>query len=134
MQLPWRQFEQLIAELFSHTNKNATVELGPGRADQGVDVFITDNTTGEVQIVQCKRFRNNKVSSVDIQKFAGSMLKFQTTKAYFVTTSSFNTYALDFAHDIPNLELIEYKQLLKMLNADHLILSRTEFQSKLEKF
>ena len=62
------------------------------------------------------------------------MLKFQTTKAYFVTTSSFNTYALDFAHDIPNLELIEYKQLLKMLNADHLILSRTEFQSKLEKF
>jgi hypothetical protein len=130
LQLPWRQFEELIAELFSHIHNNATVKLSPGRADQGVDVFITNNKTGKVQIIQCKRFRTNKVTSPDMQKFAGAMIKFKATKAYFITTSSFNHHAIDFAHDIDNLELIEYKQLLKMINNDGRIPSCQEFQNR----
>jgi len=131
MRLTWQQFEELTAELFSHIYNNATVALTPNRADQGVDVLITDNKHNEIHIVQCKRYRPDiKVSSLDMQKFAGAMQKFKPTKAYFVTSSSFNPYALNFADGIDGLELIESKQLLKMINNDGRMPSCQEFQNR----
>jgi hypothetical protein len=131
MRLTWQQFEELTAELFSHIYENATVDLSPGRADQGVDVFITDNKTNEFYIVQCKRYRPGvKVSSVDMQKFSGSMHKFKPTKGYFVTSSSFNSYALSFVDGIDDIELIEANKLLEMINNDDHIPSCQEFQNR----
>ena len=129
MHLSWVEFEVLIAELFSHIHAESTVELTAVRADHGVDVIITDNNTRNVQIVQCKRYRrDNKVSSVDMQKFAGAMKKFKATRGYFVTSSSFNTYALDFVDGMDDIELIEGKQLVRMINNDDRMPSRKVFQ------
>lgn len=131
MRLSWLEFEVLVAELFSHMHKNATVELTAATADHGVDVIITDNKTRDAQIVQCKRFRpDNKVSSVDMQKFAGAMKKFNATRGYFVTSSSFNPYALKFVDGMDDIELIEGKKLVRMINKDDKIPSRDEFRRK----
>ncbi len=129
MRLSWVQFEELVAEVFSHIHTNSTVKLTASRADQGVDVFITDDKAGTVQIVQCKRFRpDSRVSSVDMQKFAGAMKKFKAKKGYFVTSSSFNRYALEYIEGMDDIELIDNKKLVRMINDDDLIPSREEFQ------
>jgi hypothetical protein len=129
MSLTWEQFEALTADLFSHRHQNAVVRLTAGRADQGVDVFITDPKTQEVEIVQCKRYRRkSKVSSIDMQKFAGAMKKFKARRGYFVTSSSFNAFALTYVEDMDDIELIEGKSLLALINADPLIPPRAEFQ------
>ncbi|MFN2141035.1 MAG: restriction endonuclease [Candidatus Promineifilaceae bacterium] len=111
------------------------VELTPVRGDLGVDVFITDEKTGQVQIVQCKRFRRDiKVSSVDMQKFAGAMKKFKATKGYFVTSSSFNPFALPFVEGMDDIELIDGKRLVKMINDTASFPSPDEFQQYLLEY
>jgi restriction endonuclease Mrr len=124
-----------VGPLFSILNDQMLVELRAVRGDLGVDVFITDEKTGQVQIVQCKRFRRDiKVSSVDMQKFAGAMKKFKATKGYFVTSSSFNPFALHFVEGMDDIELIDGKRLVKMINDTASFPSPDEFQQYLLEY
>lgn len=134
MRLSWQEFETLVCELYSHIYEDAHVETTPPRADFGVDVKINDRNTGQLQIVQCKRYRrDNKVSSVDMQKFGGAMKKFKATRGYFVTSSSFNRFAREYVNGMDDIELVEGKQLLKMINNDDSILSIEEFRRTLHQ-
>jgi HJR/Mrr/RecB family endonuclease len=135
MALKWQEFEILVGELFVTLNDKMLVELTPPRGDLGVDVLITDEKSGQVQIVQCKRFRRDvKVSSVDMQKFAGAMKKFKATKGYFVTSSSFNPFALHFVEGMDDIELIDGKRLVKMINDTASFPSPDEFQQYLLEY
>ena len=115
--LGWRAFEELVAKLFANIHKDAEVELTPGSKDKGVDIYLRYPKTGDVEIVQCKRYRAGvKVSSPDMQKFAGAMLKSKAKKGSFVTTSDFNGFAKDFADGL-SIDLITGRKVTKMLNA-----------------
>ncbi|WP_051569343.1 restriction endonuclease [Alkaliphilus transvaalensis] len=62
----WRQFEGLTAEFF---NRNGfEINLGKGRKDGGIDVYATDSKTGQLLIIQCKRYSKNSKVDVNVVK------------------------------------------------------------------
>ena len=130
LNLNWRQFEQLVAEMFRHKNRGAEVEPTGRGPDKGVDIIITAGgwLPGRA-IAQCKRYQPNvKVSSQDVQRFVGAMTKSKARKGYFITTSSFTRYAVGFASGL-NVELIDGPGLVKMISQIKDFPSPTEFIS-----
>ena len=117
LNLRWRQFEQLVVEMFKLRNKGAKVNLTKPGIDSGVDIIVMAGgwLSGKA-IAQCKRYQPNvKVSSPDVRDFVGAMTKVKAKKGYFVTTSTFTRYAVRFARGL-NVELIEGKDLVKMIS------------------
>ena len=128
LNLKWRHFEQLVAEMFRHKNRGAEVKLTRRARDSGVDIIISAGgwLPGKA-IAQCKRYRPNaKVSSLDVQRFVGAMTKFKARKGYFITTSTFTRHAVGFARGL-NVELIEGKDLVKMISQINDFPSPAEF-------
>lgn len=58
----WRQFEGLTAEFFKRNGFQ--VKLGGGRKDGGIDIYALDSETGQMLIIQLKRYAQGK--SVDV--------------------------------------------------------------------
>lgn len=56
--LSWREFEQLVGEAYRRQGYSV-VETGGGGADGGVDVRLSRG--GETVLVQCKRWRTQRV-------------------------------------------------------------------------
>lgn len=85
----WRQFEGLTGEWFSR--QGYSVELGPGRGDDGVDVRLSriasDGQAPETILVQCKRERN-KIGKVVVKGLYADILDAGATSGLIVTTSS----------------------------------------------
>ena len=85
--LSWGQFELLVSEIFKRKNRNSKVELTPQTVDYGADEIITTGLMSKKEIVQCKRYRPEvRVSSPDMARFVGAMVKFKAKKGYFITT------------------------------------------------
>ena len=68
-EINWRQFEGLAAEFFGR--QGYVVEIGPGRADDGVDIRLwpdedSAETLPAVVLVQCKRERR-KISKTIVK-------------------------------------------------------------------
>lgn len=83
----WRKFEQLTAEYLER--QGFTVNLGPGRGDDGVDVrawLKNDKSTGPSLIVQCKRQRD-PVAKVVVKALYADVLHERATSGLLVTTS-----------------------------------------------
>lgn len=119
-----------MGELFKHRNRSSKVEVTPPRVDYGVDVIISNKSAPKIVVVQCKRYRPKvKVSSPDMQKFVGAMAKFKADKGYFITTSGFNRYAVDFAEGL-NVELIDGKKLVEMITTTKDFPSPSEFANR----
>ncbi len=130
LNLSWVEFEWLVGKVFKHKNSNAKIEVTSPTADYGVDVIITKKPFSNTEVIQCKRYRPTvKVSSPDMQKFVGAMAKFKARKGYFVTTSTFNRYAIDFAEGM-NVELIDGQQLVQMIAGIKGFPSPVEFVKK----
>jgi restriction system protein len=89
----WRQFEGLSAEFFARNGY--TVELGPGRNDDGVDVRLwpadtdVDSTQPAVTLVQCKRERR-KVSKSLVKAMSADVINEEAKSGLIVTSSSFS--------------------------------------------
>jgi len=130
LNLRWRQFEQLLVEMFKLRNKGAKVNLTKPGIDSGVDIIIiAGGILPGKAIAQCKRYQPKvKVSSPDVQAFVGAMTKFKARKGYFITTSSFTRYAVRFASGM-NVELIDGPGLVKMISQIKDFPSPTEFTS-----
>ncbi|HQN66057.1 MAG TPA: restriction endonuclease [Methylophilus sp.] len=108
-EMEWLRFEQICSAYFTLAGyKNALTGLG---ADGGIDIKIFDAQSSElVSIVQCKR-HNNPVSVKDVREFYGVMSSQDISKGYFITTSSFNKNAVDFASSL-NIDLVDGRELL----------------------
>ncbi|MFG2918553.1 restriction endonuclease [Kitasatospora sp. NPDC048298] len=87
-EMHWRQFEGLVAERLRR--EGLRVELGPGRADEGVDVRAWDPDAGSdapaVMLVQCKRTRS-KVDRVVVKALAADV-DFEGARQGMVATTS----------------------------------------------
>lgn len=85
----WRQFERFTAEFFSRIG--FSVDLGPGRDDDGVDVRVwpsdEDRSSPPLILVQCKR-QKEKVDKVVVKALWADVAEEGAQGGLIVTTSS----------------------------------------------
>ena len=85
----WRKFEGLTGEFFEQAGFQ--VEMGPGRADGGIDVRVwapaEDTTKPPLILVQCKRQRE-KVSQVVVKALWADIANEDARSGLIVTTST----------------------------------------------
>lgn len=91
-------FEQVVNDLFEkmgYGGAKTTVKSG----DKGIDGIINQDELGLEKIyIQAKRFNDHNVREPDIRNFIGAMSG-DTQKGIFVTTSAFDSKAVEKAHD-----------------------------------
>jgi restriction system protein len=90
-EIHWRQFEGLAAEFFKRDG--FSVELGPGRNDDGVDIRLAPVEVSDgdpaVILVQCKRTRA-KIDKLVVKGLWADMRAEGAEGGVIVTTSSFS--------------------------------------------
>lgn len=90
----WRQFEGLAAEFFSRVGFQ--IELGPGRADGGVDIRLwPDDSTRALPptvLVQCKR-EKRRIANTIVKALWADVEHEEAASGLIVTTSSFSPSA-----------------------------------------
>lgn len=77
--------------------------------DGGIDGIIVNDKLGfDAIFVQAKKWDENSVGSVEIDRFAGAMDKseFSSTKGVFITTSTFSDSAKKAVNDNKNKQII----------------------------
>jgi HJR/Mrr/RecB family endonuclease len=106
-----RQFEIFTAELFKANGyeAEATVES----CDGGKDVVAFKN--GDKIFIECKKWNQEPCGRVVLQKLIGSCIGAKANKAIFITTSWYNSNAIEYAKTVPWLELWDTNDLLNML-------------------
>ena len=109
--MSWRQFEQLVADLFRR--QGFRVRETGGQGDGGVDLILIKD--GGRHLVQCKQYRTWSVGVQNVREFYGAMAAHTTRcEGIFVTCGRFTHDAIDFAAGKP-LRLIDGDALLKMI-------------------
>jgi hypothetical protein len=97
-----RRFEEVVARIFSEIGFRTM--LTKETRDGGVDVFLYDDTSGELKgIVECKKNRKDRSVGIGtVQRLAGSAIQWEAKQAYLVTTSQFSQPAIQSARKISN--------------------------------
>lgn len=111
--IDWKRFEEVCAEYFRVCGFHASTQShGP---DGGIDIkiYAPNNRTQIVNIVQCKQ-RNRQVGPKLMRELLGVMTANKVPRGTFVTSSTFNEDATQFA--VQNrIHLIDGKQLMKQI-------------------
>lgn len=110
--LSWQDFEILVGEAFRRQGY-AVEENGGGGADGGVDLRLRKN--GKVTIVQCKRWKTQKVGVSPIRELFGLMTAEAANGSIFVCSGSYTKDATQFA-DQNGLLLIDGDALYELVN------------------
>ena len=106
-------FERLIADYFRKRGFVHAEVIGRS-GDRGVDVLAT-NINGELELIQCKRYRaGNNVGSTAIQRVDSYMRSRHACKAWVITTSDFTPDGMDEAR-ITNVTIMNGEALLQSL-------------------
>ena len=106
-------FERLIADYFRKRGFVHAEVIGRS-GDRGVDVLAT-NINGELELIQCKRYRaGNNVGSTAIQRVDSYMRSRHACKAWVITTSDFTPDGIDEAR-ITNVTIMNGEALLQSL-------------------
>lgn len=108
-------FEKIILSLLNHMGYGEFIETSKS-GDGGIDGIINQDELGLEKIyIQCKRFNSNKVREPDIRNFIGAMSS-ESTKGIFVTTSEFDSKAVDKAKSATHkIILIEGEKLVDLM-------------------
>ena len=106
-------FERLIADYFLRRGFVRTEVIGHS-GDRGVDILAT-NTQGELELIQCKRYRpGNNIGSTPIQRVDSYMRSRHARRAWVITTSDFTPDGRDEAR-ITNVIIMNGQDLLQSL-------------------
>lgn len=117
-----REFEKLVVSLLQKMGYGGEIhnsgEVTQYSNDNGIDGIIKEDVLGFGRIyIQAKRYqRENKIGREDLNKFVGALAVAQSNKGVFITTSSFNRNAIEYASKLNNtttLVLIDGEQLAK---------------------
>ena len=117
-----REFEKLVVSLLQKMGYGGEIknsgEVTQYSNDNGIDGIIKEDVLGFGRIyIQAKRYqRDNKIGREDLNKFVGALAVAQSNKGVFITTSSFNKNAIEYANKLNNnttLVLIDGEQLAK---------------------
>lgn len=110
-----RDFEKLIEKLYKKIGYNTT--LTQQTRDGGFDILaekISDEGKEEI-IIECKRY-SKKIGVKVVREFYGVLQSARKTKGLIITSSSFTREAKRFANTNPQIMLIDYLQLNRLLN------------------
>jgi restriction system protein len=119
-----REFEKLVVALLQKMGYGGEIhnsgEVTKQSNDEGIDGIIKEDVLGFGRIyIQAKRYsRDNKIGREDLNKFVGALAVAQSNKGVFITTSSFNKNAIEYAQRLNNnttLVLIDGEQLAKYI-------------------
>jgi len=110
--MSWRDFERLVGEAYRRQGYRVE-ETGGGGPDGGVDLILRRN--GEVVLVQCKRWKQAKVSAPTVRELLGAVVRDKATRGIFVTCSEFTREAEAEAHGQPPIELVNGAALLGLV-------------------
>jgi restriction system protein len=110
--LTWRQFEQVVGELFREKGYRAE-ETGGGGADGGVDLVLRRG--GERYLVQCKQWRAYKVGVEVVRELYGAMAARGAAGGFVVTSGRFTDEATKFAKG-RNIQLVDGARLQRWTN------------------
>ncbi len=116
-----REFEKLVVSLLQKMGYGGEIknsgEVTQYSNDNGIDGIIKEDVLGFGRIyIQAKRYqRDNKIGREDLNKFVGALAVAQSNKGVFITTSSFNKNAVEYASKLntATLVLIDGEQLAK---------------------
>ena len=109
--LPWKTFEDILAEAYRRTGYKVEEMLVPG-ADGGVDLLLRKEA--RLVVVQCKRWKGKPVPVQTIRELYGVMVDRGASAAKVVATTNFTPDAVAFAKGKP-IELVDAKALLSLV-------------------
>lgn len=109
------EFEGEVTSLYQSIGYKA--EKTKAVADGGIDIKLWDKNNNYI-VVQCKR-HSKPVSRNVVADLFGVMHKEKAKRAILICTGGFTKGAIDFAKELPTIELIEIGQLLEMVNKVH---------------
>jgi restriction system protein len=107
-----REFEKLVVTLLQKMGYGGEIENSGAVTqysnDKGIDGIIKEDVLGFGRIhIQAKRYkRDNKIGREDLNKFVGALAGTQSNKGVFITTSSFNKNALEYANSLTGITLV----------------------------
>ena len=106
------KFEQLIA--LAYSNLGWTVRETPASGDGGVDAYLQKG--GRTDILQCKKYASSStVGAPYVRDLVGTLKIEGADGAILVTTSSFSKGATQVAATQDNVQLIDHRGLLEIL-------------------
>ena len=106
--LSWKEFEELIAEAFRRKGYSVIENYGTG-PDGGIDLVL--KKAGNQVLVQCKRWKNQKVDVRVVREMYGPMTAEHASGATIITPGLFTQDAKLFAENKP-IDLVEGHQLV----------------------
>jgi restriction system protein len=109
--LPWKRFEDVLAEAYRRRGYQVVEMLGGG-ADGGVDLRLRKD--GQVIVVQCKRWKGKPVAVQVVRELYGVMIDKRASAAKIVATTTFTSDAVAFAKGKP-IELVDSNALLRLV-------------------
>jgi restriction system protein len=109
--LSWREFEELIGEIFRKKGYSVT-DFGGRGADGGVDLQLKKN--GELIYVQCKQWRSEQVGVKVARELYGVMMAEGATGGIIISSGTFTQEAADFVKGKP-LEIVDGTSLMAMV-------------------
>jgi restriction system protein len=109
--LPWKHFEDVLAEAYRRQDYEVKEMLGSG-ADGGVDLLL--RKSGNLVVVQCKRWKGKPVPVQVVRELYGVMIDKRASSAKVVATTSFTPDAVAFAKGKP-IELVDSNALLRLV-------------------
>lgn len=123
-------FERLVVELivkmgYGGSRQDAGQAIGK-TGDEGIDGVIKEDKLGLDNVyIQAKKWEN-PVSRAEIQKFAGALQGQRARKGIFITTSSFQSGALDYVSKIDSkIVLIDGQELAELMVDNNVGVSTT---------
>lgn len=111
-----RQFEELVAEVLILSGYNTT--LTGGSRDKGVDIIASrTDPFGEItSVIECKHYSTEHPVGVSTVRALYAAKQYENAnRAVLVTSSRFTNEAREFASRLPDVELIDREQLLKLI-------------------
>lgn len=103
------EFEDVVAEYFK--KEGFDVKQTPPTRDRGKDIIL--KLGEQVYYVECKKYRDIKVTTEQIQKLVGACHPYNA-QPVFITTSDFNRFAVDEAR-LSNVILINGERLVELM-------------------
>jgi CheY-like chemotaxis protein len=123
LDLHWRDFEELIAEIFIRNGFDVTLTSPSG--DKGVDLYAAKHSSlgRMLYVVECKRFRENRpVGPEIVRQLRGVVDREDATCGVLATTSFFAESALEEEKALPfRLSLRDLKRVAAWVAGEPLL-------------
>ena len=109
--LSWRQFEELVGEVFRRQGY-LVLENPSGGADGGIDLRLRKN--GQISFVQCKHWKSKSLGVKIVRELYGVMTAAKANNGILATFGDFTQEAKSFAKGKP-IQLITGNKLTKLI-------------------